>query len=228
MKKVLGVYYEINNNLLNNYEAKNRNFQILQNIKEINSKNDLLESLKFISEDFNFNYIINMYNIIFQEDNDIQTQNIDINNEEKKEIKNDVILNNPNDISTDNLSSGSKLNQVTLKYNVAKIGNCIFILGEEFVTNNKNKCYMLLDGQKMEICRSLDMHKLEKILKEKNILEIKLIETKPIFNMSCMFAWCHQLESLEDFSKWDTKNVKGLENLFYRCNKIKSIPDISK
>ena len=35
----MNIYYEINNNILNNYEKQNRNYQKLKNIKEININN---------------------------------------------------------------------------------------------------------------------------------------------------------------------------------------------
>ena len=35
-KKAMNIFYEINNDILNNYEMKNRNYEILENIKYVN------------------------------------------------------------------------------------------------------------------------------------------------------------------------------------------------
>ena len=45
----MNIYYEINNNILNNYEKQNRNYQKLKNIKEININNETFEQLKNIN-----------------------------------------------------------------------------------------------------------------------------------------------------------------------------------
>ena len=41
----MNILYEINNDILNNYEMKNRNYQILENIKLI-SNNEIFKRLK--------------------------------------------------------------------------------------------------------------------------------------------------------------------------------------
>ena len=47
----INIYYEINNNILNNYEKKKRNYQMLQNINQINnSNNKIFNNLKNINE----------------------------------------------------------------------------------------------------------------------------------------------------------------------------------
>ena len=46
--------------------------------------------------------------------------------------------------------------------------------------------------------------------------------------MSNMFYECNSLISLPDISKWNTSNVNSLNNMFYECFSIKSLPDISK
>ena len=45
--------------------------------------------------------------------------------------------------------------------------------------------------------------------------------------MSYMFYHCNSLESLPNFSDWDTKNVTNMSCIFWHCNSLKSLPDIS-
>ena len=44
-KEAMNIFYEINNDILNNYEMKNRNYQILENIKLI-TNNEIFARLK--------------------------------------------------------------------------------------------------------------------------------------------------------------------------------------
>ena len=46
--------------------------------------------------------------------------------------------------------------------------------------------------------------------------------------MSHIFYGCNSLISLPDISKWNTENVYNMSYLFYGCNSLKSLPDISQ
>ena len=43
LANAMDIYYEIQNNILNNYDMRNKNYHILQNIKEITANNDIFE-----------------------------------------------------------------------------------------------------------------------------------------------------------------------------------------
>ena len=45
--------------------------------------------------------------------------------------------------------------------------------------------------------------------------------------MSGMFAYCNNLTSLPDISKWNTNNVSYINGMFFCCNKIQLIPKFS-
>ena len=92
-----------------------------------------------------------------------------------------------------------------IKYNINKDDNKINIFGSDFVKNNKDNCYILIDNQKYDLC---EYFKLNNNHKNNNILQIQLIETKSITNMSYMFNNCSSLNSLPDISNWNTSNVK--------------------
>ena len=42
--------------------------------------------------------------------------------------------------------------------------------------------------------------------------------------MSYMFSGCESLSSLPDISKWNTSNVKRMEDMFRGCNESLKIP----
>ena len=69
LKESLDIFYEINNDILNKYEMKNRNYQILENIKLIEN-NEIFNRLKEINKVIDFKDKI--YSIIDLYDNTIE------------------------------------------------------------------------------------------------------------------------------------------------------------
>ena len=106
---------------------------------------------------------------------------------------------------------------ITIIYKIEKNKDKIKLFGENFVSNNKDNCYIIIEGKKEKIFSEL---KLNKNQKENNKLEIKLIKISPIINLSNMFNECSSLESLPDINKWDTKNIINMSYMFYNCNKL--------
>ena len=100
---------------------------------------------------------------------------------------------------------------MTIIYNINKNNNYITIFGEDFVKNNKNNCYLIINGKQRELCDYLYMNEI-KI--ENNQLKIQLIEIKHITNMSWMFSNCSSLVSLPDISKWNIVIVTNMRCMF--------------
>ena len=103
------------------------------------------------------------------------------------------------------LQSGSV---ITITYNINE--NEIKLFGEDFVKNNKDNCYLLIEGKKENLCSKWEIN-------DKRLLEIKLIEIKTITDMSNMFSYCISLKNLPDIYKWDTKNITNMSGMFYKC-----------
>ena len=210
----INIFYEIYNNIINSYENQNRNYQILQNIKEINFNNKIFNTLLKLNkindtkEKF-YNFIEFYNNFYFIEEN------------EKFKTKNYNEINN----NENNTSSSNKLNKLTIIYKIDKNKDKIKLFGEDFVENNKNNSYLIIDGKKNELCSYIELNEIQK---NKDILEIKLIETKKITNMENMFNRCSSLISLPDFDNWNTENITDMFSIFGVCSSLKSLPDISK
>ena len=126
-----------------------------------------------------------------------------------------------NNIYTNNIFGST----MTIIYNINKNEDEIKLFGDKFVGNNKDNCFLLIEGKK-ENLRSYWC--LNKNQKEKSFFEVKLIEIRTITNMSYMFSWCNSLNNLLDLSDWDTKNVTDMSWMFYKCISLKNLPDISK
>ena len=100
------------------------------------------------------------------------------------------------------------------------------LFGERFVKNNKNKCKMIINGKKEDICSYLSNYH-EYLNKGK--LEIKLIlDIKNIYDISYMFSGCLSLISLPDISKMNLNNITNIIGIFFYCSSLSYIDDISK
>ena len=137
----------------------------------------------------------------------------------KKKMEN--IRNKEKNIENENSDINKKLNEMTIIYNIDKEKE-IKIFDKDFIQNNKNNCYLIINDEKKEIAEYIKIN-----TKKQNTLEIKLCESKTITNMSCMFCECYSLKSLPDIFNWDTKNVTNMRYLFQECRSLISLSDIS-
>jgi len=233
LMKAMEIFYDINLDILNNYEYKNRNYQILKNINEINVKNPIFELIKEINENKNMSSnifkIINLYERINSDLEDIEDDNNNNNNINNFAIPilniiNNVMNENINIKDQEQIEEDYKINEMTIIYNINKKDDEIKLFDNNFVENNKDKCHLIIDDKKCELC---DLYELNDIQKKSDILVIKLIETKLITNMSCMFLNCSSLNSILDITNWNTAFVKDMSSVFYGCKFLKSLPDIS-
>ena len=62
--EVINHYYDINNDILNNFDIKNRNYQNLENLNIIDNNNIIYKKLKEINKNPNIKDIIDLYKII--------------------------------------------------------------------------------------------------------------------------------------------------------------------
>ena len=202
-------FYDINNSIVSNYDAKNRNYQVLQNVKGISNNTIIYNKLKDIKVKDDINDIIKMYRSI----------------KENKEIYEDKKENNNmyGNIEKKNKENINNKNQNAIIYNILNKDE-IKIFGSTFVDNNKNKCNIIIDGQKQSLCSYL---KLNPNQKKERILQIELQGIQNITNMSSMFYNCKSLISLPVISVWDTKKVTNMKSMFNGCSSLISLPDIS-
>ena len=215
--KEINLYYEINKNILENYEIKNRNYQVLKNINEINDNNEIFERLKNINKTTD---IADKIKEIIDLHIDIKKDINSVDNKENKEENKEEKENKENNIVSFKTIEG-KYNQMTMIYNVKNLKK-IRIYGNKFVKNNKSNCYLVIGEEKKELCEYLELNN-----NEKDTLEIKLIEIKPITNMSYLFYECNSLIILKDISNWDTKNVTNMSCMFYNCTSLIALKEIS-
>ena len=212
LTNILQIYYEINNNIINNFVYKNINYQVLQNINQINDNeiylklNKINKMTKIKDQIYN---IIDLYEKINSENKEIKFEAF-----EENKVKLNNAINNP---------FNHNLNVVTIIYNIDKNKSKIRLFGTDFIKNNKDNCYILINEKQNEL---IDIYKFKDI-QIKDILELKLIETKSITDMSNIFNDCSSLIALPDISNWNTEKVNNMSDMFHNCTSLQVLPDIS-
>ena len=181
--KNIELYYEINKNITDNINNKNRNYELLFNIININDNNIHDDIKNIINEkDINiqFNNIMKIYDIM-----NSKNQNNDINNTTNKENK---------------LEDDKKpKDEILIKYLIKKDDDKINIFGENFVKNNKDKCKYMFENKEYELTKEFDLTNYNKSNK---ILEIKLNGIYKVIDMSYLFHDCGSLMEVPDISDW--------------------------
>ena len=125
--------------------------------------------------------------------------------------------------TSSNTSYNNKLNEFTIIYKIQKKNKKFHIFDSYFVKNNKNRCYLLLNGNKIDLCEDLPLND---SLKMKDTLEIRLIEVEPITDMSDIFRHVNALLSLPDISNLNTTKVTKMRFLFDHCLSLAYLPAV--
>ena len=105
------------------------------------------------------------------------------------------------------------------------------IFGETFVMNNKYNCLIIYKNQFCELehfLNDIPFASDYRYTNSNNTVSIKLKGINNVTNMSEMFYECDTLISLPDISKWNTRNITSMKGIFFRCDLLGSLPDISK
>ena len=195
----LNTFYQINEEIVKNYDLRHRNYFSIKNISNYNIQK-LLYDMNCALEESILEKKINLI--------------LDIN------IKINTGLNE--------FYPDKGKNYVTIKYmkyNAPGLTGTMRILGDKFVEENYDNCYLILNNKEMRLTTRISYIKKDE---EDDLLEIKLIETKKITSLNSMFGGCKTLYSLDDFSEWDTSCVTDMSYMFNKCISLKILPNISK
>lgn len=240
--ETINTFYEINEKIYKNYDKENRNYQIIQNLLKINynlsEENEVFQDINKILNENKYEkkmkHTFRLYERIYGTDEILGNYD---NNEDNTNINLNLNLNNIINKSSklrsarggggSNTKREGHQNIMTIKYSASDDvpKGEIRLFGKEFVRNNKENCIIFVDNEKKELCEFFTYTQDEI---DDNLLEVKLLETKPIQDMSYMFANCEALSLLPDFHKWDVSQVREMRYLFSGCCNIVSFPDLSE
>ena len=214
---------ELENEIKENIESINKYKEEINKLNElfgefIMEKNKDLENMNKLYET-----LINILNNLSNYENIKNILNLKIDNINK----------NTNEFLSENLKNKMKyllkifiiyINESVLIYDIHKNDTKIRLFGKEFVKNNKNNYFLIIDNKKINLCENYTINN------EYNIdtLKVKLIEKSKVTNLSYMFSYCSNLSSISDVSKWDTNKIKDMNSMFSDCSTLLALPDISK
>ena len=245
IKNDLELYYKITNNAINNYDIKNKSFQTLTNIININQNNKyLLETIERINNNKYFEDKMKYINEIYKSfitkkyKNEIIVEyKVDSKEEEIKLFSHSFAYNNRYNYEMIVNNKKESLKQyLNIRY-LHIIDNKIQIkLKEEGeVTDLRNMfkdCTSLLSLKDISKFNINNVTSLVGIFDGCSSLsslpDLSKWNTENVTDISSMFDGCSALSSLPDISNWNTKNIKNMKELFQECSSLSSLPDISK
>ena len=213
---------DINNNKIDKINAEENQYNILDGEEE----NELINIMKYLyNKDDYVEYIFDYKNL------------------------NKIILYNNHNFSHHNLSETisnfekyivylyGDCNIIKLNYKITEENiqdNSIKLFGKEYVNNNKENCFLIINEKIMDLSHSI---KLTDILDNisnniPNEIDVYLIErkSKVMTDLSCMFKNISTITNKSDFfyDNYDSSNVISLSKMFYNCKSLEYLPDISK
>ena len=113
------------------------------------------------------------------------------------------------------------INESTLIYKMDD--KKIRLFGNEFIKNNKDNYYLIIENKKINLCELYNL----KYENKNNYVKVKLIQKDNVTNMSYMFYDCSSLISLPDISNWNTNNVTNMSWMFNNCSSLIYLPDMN-
>ena len=243
LQENLDLYYNINNNIINNYEKnKKRNYNLLVNLNNINKNIDSEISKLLYEYNYgnNLNKLIYLYNEINDENLEIEIKYNPIKDKkEKLEIFGDIFINN--NIYKCKIIYNNKeydltkyIDDIDKEYNsndivIIKLKGYNNITDMSFMFNNCTTFFSLPDLSKWNTSNVYNMCYMFNECKTLPLLpDISNWNISNVISIESLFRSCDSLSSLPDISKWDTTNVKSMGALFAICKSLSSLPDISK
>ena len=122
-------------------------------------------------------------------------------------------------------------NYLILKYKYDS-QETIKIFGKKFVFNNKDNCYLKINGQFIDLTSDLEIKEIFSLCKNIELMknfELVLIQkkNKKIIDASNMFYGVSSLISISNQSSFDTSNITNMSYMFYNCSSLNDVSYIS-
>ena len=213
----MAIFYEINENIINNYSSNYTNYIELLNIYDINNSIEKeIENIENTDYGYDINKILYLYNEM-----EFENSEVEINYEFLRIPTDDDI---PLKIFGDKFISNN-LNKCKIIFEENE-----YDLSHTFYSSDMPSIYSKDFSIKLKGINNItNMSSMfEGCLNIKSIYGINNIDTSKVLNMKNLFYNCKDLLRIADISKWDTKNVLNMEGLFSNDNSLISIPDISQ
>ena len=237
--EIMENFFKLNNDIINNFDNKKLNYEILYNIKEITNNNILKDLDNILNENNMINKFTNIYNnykkiITKDPDNIVAYYNIKEKDSKIRIFGKEFVKNNVNNCKIEvegkeydlidifNLNNCSKRKE-TLKVKlkgIQKLTNISYLFDGCSLSPKTNLSFW-------NTINITDMSYTFYNIKSQSLPDISNWNTSNVTNMSYMFAGCCKLEFLPDISKWNTSKVTNMSSIFKELNLLKELPDIS-
>ena len=207
------IYFNIYNNIFKNYNKRNKSYQILMNLNNMNDYSEKI--IKNIDEIINENKIENKIKYIYEI-------------YDKMIIKNEIMM--IYDIGKeDNVKIfGEKFIENNKTNYQMMIDDKNFELDSFYkVTNKKENQILKVRLRQIKNINDLSFM-FDKCSALVSLINIENLDTINIISMNSLFNGCTSLTSLPNFSNWNISNLKDIGYMFNECNNLLSLPDISK
>jgi surface protein len=238
-------YYNINNNIIENYENNYRNYEILNNVNGINDdiKNtlykicnnlDIMSQTKDVFDLYNKMTFKSLDEIIItydleQRDRKLEgEETVNIFGQEfvaKNKDKCRMIINNQSYELQEKFNiKDYDQNQLKVKINgLSSLNNLSYMF---------SNCTSLISVPDIANINTIDITDMRGIFDGCSALtslpDISKWNLINATSISRMFDGCCSLTSLPDISKWDISNVKNISYMFDKCSSLINLPEISK
>jgi len=211
-------FYKFSEYIINNYNQKERNYEILHNINEIINNNITSDIYNINNDSFNntFKNIFHLYTKLFNEikltikikENDINKKIFFLDNtvgdiyiNGKWEKHNHDFLKELNESNTELYINNKK--QKYEKY---------------FIPDKEGEYYIKLKFNILMKDCSCMFYNCNNIIN----IDLSLFNTKKVNDMKGMFALCSNLKNI-DFYSFNTQNINNMERMFYYCSNLKNL-----
>ena len=217
IKDFMNCYFDILTFIINNYDEKKINYEVICNIRRVtgskDSNNYIFQELDELN-DYEISAkaykILDIYDKMCVKDLDYITLVYRLNRNEKqvKLFSEYFVENNSNICKT---IIGGKERILSEYYNI------------EDLNPEENQLEIKLKGIKKIKNASWMFFQCSSLISSPDIGDWNTIN---VVDMGCMFSHFKSLGLPEEISKWNTSNVTNMNNMFYNCD-ILSLPDIS-
>ena len=230
VKENMDDYYKLEEYIINNYNQKERNYEILYNIdKIVNYNNIIINDINQINNQHNINYIYNIYNKI--NNNEIKLtlkiKECDINKEiyfldnTNGQVYVRLEVNQESEKGLDEIQEEhhhdflKELNELNTEL---YINNKKYKYEKYFIPEKEGEYNILLKFNILMTDCSFMFYNCDRITN----IDLSSFNTKNVIKMLSMFEGCSNLTSI-NLSSLNTQNVMEMTAMFNKCSNLTNI-----
>ena len=236
VKDKIDIYYKINEDIINNYDDKNRNYETLFYLNQFKNNNIINDLNKIVESDSIKDKFNNVFNLYSKMNIDEISINYEIKEYHQKQVKifgKEFVERNKKNckiIINDEQKELKEFLEITRDFEIENDEKNYFIIKFHWEDNLTDLSYMFADCSdiiSISNAKNLinnNVTNLSNFFRDceslRNINDISCWNTENVSNMSSLFRGCKSLDNLVELWNWKTSNVIMMSSLFYGCEKL--------